>query len=251
MSKVSKLAATAALLPVLAFSAPVFADSPGQLGGGGDTLVVKNLTQNGSYSSSAAVTACGDVVRYSMRLHNTEFGQLNNIVVKSTLGSTTNVTATPDSGASAGTSESVTVTGLTNGQSLSYVSGSTQLFDGNGNLVKNLADGVVSANGLNVGSLMGSTTEFVDFNAKVNCETQPKQIQVCELSTKKVITINEDQFDSAKHSKDLTKCQTTTTTPPTTLVNTGAGSVAGVAAAVAAVTAVAYNVVLRRRAARQ
>lgn len=38
-------------------------------------------------------------------------------------------------------------------------------------------------------------------------DCKPKQIQVCELTTKKVITINEDQFDAKKHSKNLADCK--------------------------------------------
>lgn len=44
----------------------------------------------------------------------------------------------------------------------------------------------------------------------------PSDITVCELDTKKIITIKEDDFDSAKHSKDLNKCKDIPTTPPTT-----------------------------------
>jgi hypothetical protein len=254
MSKVSKIAATAAVLPVLAFSAPVFADSPGSLAGGSDIYVARNVTTNTSYSSSVA-TACNDTVKYSVKLSNTDYGQLTNVTVKASLTSgDMSASATTSAGGTTTTSGHVNVSLPTNG-SLSYVAGSTSLFAGNGTLIKALADGVTTT-GVNAGTLAGSTTEFLQFQAKVNCKEQPKQIQVCELSTKKIITINEDQFDSAKHSKDLTKCQTTPpvtppTTPPTELVNTGAGSVAGVAAAIAAVSAVAYNVVLRRRAARQ
>lgn len=36
---------------------------------------------------------------------------------------------------------------------------------------------------------------------------EPKDIQVCELESKKIITIKEDQFDQAKHSKNLADCE--------------------------------------------
>lgn len=35
---------------------------------------------------------------------------------------------------------------------------------------------------------------------------EPKDIQVCELESKKIITIKENQFDQAKHSKNLADC---------------------------------------------
>lgn len=38
-------------------------------------------------------------------------------------------------------------------------------------------------------------------------DCKPKNIQVCELATKQVITITEDKFDSSKHSKNLDDCK--------------------------------------------
>jgi LPXTG-motif cell wall-anchored protein len=254
MSKVSKIAAIAAAVPVLAFAAPVFADSPGQLQGGSNTNVVKNVTQKGSYSATTSASAC-DVVQYSVELHNTEYGKLSNIVVKATMPSTSStshvssMTATTAAGGTTGTSGSVKVTTST-ALSQSYVTGSTKLYDGNGTLVKTLADGITTSAGLNVGDLNGSTTEFVNFQAKFNCETPPKQIQVCELATKKIVTINENQFDSNKYSTDLTKCQETPVTPPVTpptLPNTGAGNVIGIAAFAVVLGTVAGRLFLSRR----
>jgi len=53
-----------------------------------------------------------------------------------------------------------------------------------------------------IGSIHGGTKA---------CETPPKKIKVCELASKKIITIDEKNFDSAKHSKDLSKCAVTPT----------------------------------------
>ncbi len=254
MSKFTKVAAAVAVAPMLAFSAPVFADSPGQLGGGTGTYQVKNVTQSSAYSSTASAKACGDVMQFSVRLHNTEFGKLSNIVVKATLPAQTagavasTVTATPDAGATTGMSANVSVNGLTDGQSLAYVNGSTKLYTGDFKTAQPLSDGVVSAAGLNVGDLNGSTTEFVNFQAKVECVTPPtvNKIKVCELATKKVVEINEADFNSAKHSKDLTLCNAA----PTKLANTGPGEVVALFAGVAAFAGLAYNMVLRRQNAR-
>jgi hypothetical protein len=163
-----------------------------------------------------------------------------------------NASATTAANGTTTTSGKVTVTTATNG-TLNYVSGSTQLFTVDGQLIKALPDGVTTSTGVNAGSLAGSTREFLQFQAKVNCVTPPKEIKVCELSTKKVITIKEDQFDSAKHSKDLSKCETVTppVTPPTELANTGPGQVAGIVAATVVAATAGANFVLRRRAARQ
>ena len=41
----------------------------------------------------------------------------------------------------------------------------------------------------------------------VDKECQPEKIQVCELATKKIIPIDENQFDASKHSKNLEDCK--------------------------------------------
>src|SRR5690606_22827538 len=53
-------------------------------------------------------------------------------------------------------------------------------------------------------------------------EKEVKKIEVCELSTKKIVTINVADFDASKHTKDLSKCADTPVTPPE-LPQTGAG----------------------------
>ena len=176
MIRFSKLAAAIAVVSVLAIGGKALADSPGQLGSGPFVYRVKNVTTNGSYASTANASAC-DVVQYTTELNNGGFGGLTNIIVKATLPATSStsvastVTATPDQGASFGTTGTATVNFSTN-QSLSYVSGSTQLVDFNGNLIKNLPD-TITTSGVNVGDLLGSTTEFVHLQAKVNCPTPP------------------------------------------------------------------------------
>ncbi|MGH7218353.1 MAG: LPXTG cell wall anchor domain-containing protein, partial [Candidatus Microsaccharimonas sp.] len=39
-------------------------------------------------------------------------------------------------------------------------------------------------------------------------DVPPKDIKVCELATKKIITIKETDFDASKHSKNLKDCET-------------------------------------------
>jgi hypothetical protein len=161
--------ATGIATAAMAFSlSPVLADSPGQLGGGADVYKVKDLTKSGSYSN-AVTAACGDELQYSIRLHNAAFGGLTNIEVTADLAAGS-FTAVPAEGASAGTSGSVSVT-VPSGANLAYEAGSTTLFDANGNVIKTLPDTITS--GVNVGNLNGSTTEFVNFKAKVNCPTTP------------------------------------------------------------------------------
>lgn len=56
-----------------------------------------------------------------------------------------------------------------------------------------------------------------DFDAKKHSKNLKDctKIKVCELSTKKIITIREPQFDAKKHSKDLNDCKTVTPTKVT------------------------------------
>jgi uncharacterized repeat protein (TIGR01451 family) len=51
-----------------------------------------------------------------------------------------------------------------------------------------------------------STKHSKDLN---DCKEVPVTIEVCELATKKVITIKESEFDSSKHSKNLADCKET------------------------------------------
>jgi hypothetical protein len=146
-------------------ASPVLADSPGQLTGGSNTFMVKNLTQNGAYAHSISAN-CNEEVQYSVRLHNAAYGGLTNIVVKANIMNG-QMTAVPAEGASEGTTGSATVTMPTNG-SIAYESGSSILHDVNGNVIKTLPDGITTV-GVNVGNLPGSTTEFVNFKAKVAC----------------------------------------------------------------------------------
>lgn len=193
-----------ALMPVLGVmaSAPVFADSPGNLAGG-DLYQVRNVTKNTGYSNSVAA-ACNETVKFSFKLSNTEYGMLYGVKVAANLTSgTATATATNSNNQAVSASDTASVS-LAKG-SLSYIAGSTQLYTVEGSLIKNLADGITDG-GVTTGNLAGSTRQFVQFQAKVNCPETPKYITVCELATKKIVTINEKDFDASKHSKDLADC---------------------------------------------
>lgn len=84
-----------------------------------------------------------------------------------------------------------------------------------------------------------------DATVTVNKTCQPGKITVCELSTKKVVTIDESAYDSSKYSKDLTKCTTT----PTELPKTGpADTILGLFGLGSIVASAAYFVASRRAA---
>ena len=202
MIKFVSLAALA-VLPVLGvlFSTPVFANSPGQLQNNANFYEVKNVTKGGSYSQSVTAT-CDETVKFSVLVANTDYGLLKDVTVKANLASgVINVSATDSNGettAVAGNAKATATKG-----SLVYVAGSTVRIDGSSRT--NKADGVTAA-GVNVGELKGSTQTFVQFEAKVNCPVEPKYIKVCELATKNIITIDEKAYDATKHSKNLADC---------------------------------------------
>jgi hypothetical protein len=188
MNRFSKLAIAAlAALPVFAVATPVLADSPGQLQGGTITYLVKNKTQNGTYDTSANV-GCNEEARYTIRLHNTSFGAFANVNVKVSLpsaGGASNMVATTDLGGISGTSGTATVN-TPAGSTQTFESGSATLYDENSNVIKTLPDSLVTS-GVDIGALAGSTTEFVNFNAKVSCPTPPQVSFACtELAVNKV-----------------------------------------------------------------
>lgn len=174
MKKFALVAAALAVAPSLALAAPVFADSPGQLASGPDLYQVRNVTKNGSYSSSANAT-CGDVVKYSIKLANSEFGLLTNVTVKAALSGS--MTASATNAANQTTSVSGNVTVNVDKGNLVYVPGSTVNLNVSGGHIKNLPDGI-TAGGVNKGNLNGSTREFVQFQAKVECPTTPTTPEV-------------------------------------------------------------------------
>lgn len=157
-----------------AISSPAFAASPGQLAGG-DNYQVKNLTQGGVYANGVSAT-CSDEVQFSMQLSNTQFGALSDVTLKATLpsgGGTSTATATTNLGGESGTSDTASVT-LGSNQTINYEAGSTVLYDDSGNVIQTLGDGVVGG-GVNIGTIDGSTTKFVNFKAKVDCKTPPEE----------------------------------------------------------------------------
>ena len=242
------LAAFLAVSPVLAFAAPVFADSPGQLSSAPTDYEVKNVTQNGAYGQSASA-ACNETVKYSVLLANSEFGLLRNLTVKANLASGA-ISASAVNAANDTTSVSGSVN-VSHPGTLQYVNGSTVRITSDGQTRTPQGDGVVTAAGENVGELTGSTQTFVQFEAKVHCETPPPvQIQVCELATKKIITINEGDFDSAKHTRDMTKCNATPVAPTTPQVLASTGPVetfAQIVGVTALAGAISYYIASRRQ----
>jgi uncharacterized repeat protein (TIGR01451 family) len=100
----------------------------------------------------------------------------------------------------------------------------------------------------------GWKEDTASVNVTKTCET-PKKIEVCDMKTKQIVTIDENKFDSKLYSKNVKDCATTPVTPttPTTpatpaqLPHTGAGD--GIAAALSLgsiIASVSYYVASRR-----
>ena len=170
MIKFSKIAAVLAIVPALVLSNPVSAASPGQLAGG-DNYVVKNVTKGSAYANTVSA-ACNDEVQYSMQLSNTQFGALENVTLRATLpgaGGISTATASTDLGGQSGTTDTATVN-LTSGANQTLQNGTTVLYDDAGHTLTTL-DNTIATSGVNIGTLEGSTTKYVNFKAKVNCDT--------------------------------------------------------------------------------
>ena len=175
--------------------------------------VAKTVRKSGTTTwGETAAVAAGDTVQYRIKYSNTSTVQQDNVVVKDTLP--------------AGTS---------------YVAGTTKLYNNLYPSGKAMSDNVTGA-GINIGHHSGGSASFVVFDAKVAANDGlavcgpntlkniakvvtdygtkqddadvtvtktcvEKDIQVCELATKKIITIKESAFDATKHSKNLDDCK--------------------------------------------
>lgn len=185
----------------------------GQLGSG-DIYRVRNVSDNQTdFVKTANADPC-ETVQFKVRVHNAGPKTLTNVKVKATLSNgvstshSSTVTVSADNNrdnAVATGSAGVTVSKASD---IDYVNGSTELLDDSGNRIQTLGDTILTS-GVNIGSVGVSLNQmrFVQFKARLDCPTpEVKKIQVCELDTKKIITIKETDFDASKHSKNLADC---------------------------------------------
>ena len=169
MKKLALFVAAIAAIPAL-LGASVFADSPGQLSNGTNNYKVRNVTKNGEYSQSIAAT-CGETVKYSITLSNSDFGLLKDLTVKANIASGA-ISASATNASNETTSVSGNAKVNLDKGTLAYIPGSTVRITSDGKTSTPQADGI-TAGGVNVGNLNGSTAIFVQFQAKVECRTTP------------------------------------------------------------------------------
>ena len=171
---VSLVVAAVAMAPLAS------ADGQGGIGGGANLYEIANLTTNSGYANPQSAKAC-DQLEYSVELNNYGYTPVSNINVSATLPSTSSTTNTSDltitynDGVASKTTGSATLD-LSSAQTVSYVSNSTELIAGSN--VTKLSDGIIGS-GVNVGSLNGSTTEFVNFKVNVGCPTVTPPSYAC------------------------------------------------------------------------
>lgn len=209
MRKINYLAASgAALVLATSLSTTALAWHPQ----GKITKEVQNVTLNSAYAdandaNTAIAARPGDVLRYRMTVVNPapaaerQYNDLTKIKVTDTLPAG----VTMDSGSKDkyfGSTVVVPQSSKSGNKSVSYeftvkVNGS-------------VADKTVICNTavFNGNSIVGDAPRTGSDKAcvKVTVPPAPKQIKVCDLATKQIITINETAFDTSKHSKNLDDC---------------------------------------------
>ncbi len=194
-------------------------------------------------------TKPGDTVEYQLTYKNTGDVRQNNVVVKDILPA-----------------------GLT------YEAGSTYLKNGSHPTPVKVSDNLTTSTGINISDYQPGATAYIKFSAKVASNDklavcgpntlvnkvrttvnggykedtanvtvskvcQPGQISVCALATKQIVTINENQFDSSKHSKNVADCAEEV---PAELPETGTNGTAMLAGAGIFTAALAYAFTNRR-----
>ncbi len=179
-----------AVVSIFGFAGPAFADSPGQLSNSPQNYKVRNVTQNGAYGQSTTAT-CDETVKYSVTLSNSDFGLLSNLTVKAVLANgAISASATNVNNQTTSASGNVAVS-LTKG-ALVYVPGTTVRVSSDGQTRTQLADGV-TASGVNAGNLNGSTAIFVQFDAKVSCNTPPPPTQSLSCKDLSLTVVNQEK----------------------------------------------------------
>lgn len=184
-----------------------------------DFTVTKDVRKAGDTSFVQSVaTNPGADLNYRITYKNTGNMQQNDVILKDTLpagvsyvpGSVKIMNANNPSGAFVADGDKLFSTGINIG---SYTAGSNALVIFNAKVKANDQLPTCGPNTLkNIASAQpyGQTAKQDDALVTTNkeCKPEDKDIKVCELATKKIVTIKESQFDSSKYSKNLDDCKT-------------------------------------------
>lgn len=218
--------------------------------------VTKQVAKKGTTDWKESIDAkAGEEVDYRIHYKNTGTTAQNDVVIKDTLP-----------------------------QGVTYVNGSTFVSNPASNFQwKPTTNNEVTKGGINVGNYAAGGGAYVKFTAKlpanadlkicgantlinkgtaettngsksdtanvsVTKDCAPEKITVCELATKKIVTINKSDFNESKYSTDLSKCDTPVTPEtPSELPTTGAGeNIVAITGLGAIIASIAYYVASRR-----
>jgi uncharacterized repeat protein (TIGR01451 family) len=184
----------------------------------------KEVSKHGASKFTDNYTAQpGETVDYLLRYKNTSANQQNDVTLRDTLpagmtyvnGSTTVTNAAVPNGAKV-SDNIATGTGVNIG---TYAAGANgyAIFSATVPTADKLTCGTNTL--VNTGKATVSGYSISDTaTVTVNKTCQPGTISVCNLATKQIVTINENDFDSSKYSKDLSKCVELPHTGPATTV---------------------------------
>jgi LPXTG-motif cell wall-anchored protein/uncharacterized repeat protein (TIGR01451 family) len=252
MKKLLTMAFGAVMASVVGLSNAYATYDFGQIGSGG-IYSVRNVSKNSDFAKTVNADLC-ETVQFKVRIHNAGPQTVTNVKVKATLDQSevstvhaSTVSVTADNNRNDAVATGSASVNLSKAGKISYVAGSTELLDANGGKMQTLPDTLLTS-GVNIGSVAVSLNNmrFVQFEAKFNCETppQPGEITVCRLSDNQIVNIKETDFDSAKYTKDLSKCAEVT---PPELPHTGSTGNAIAVVASLLTAAAGYAVVYRKK----
>lgn len=199
-----------------------------------------SLAGKGNYVESVNVKS-GDKVDYRIKYKNTGSVVQNNVNITDTLpagvtyvpGTTYVSNAVTNNQWDKVDSDEVTKGGINTG---SYAPGGAVYVKFTAVVNSDACGDTKITNRANANTENGSKSDTADVVVNKTCA--PGEINVCELATKKIVTIKESDFDSSKYSKNFADCQSTPVTPvtelPQTGIDTGVATMAGIGALTAA-----------------
>jgi len=217
--------------------------------------VIKKVSVDGGTTWSDSATAkAGATVQYYISYQNTGTNQQDNVLVRDILpegvtytANSTYIMNSTTGGQFKKTVECITTNGLNAGS-----------YQPKGNVGYKFSATLPNESALKCGENVLTNTARVTTNAgykedtatvTINRTCTPGEITVCELASKQIVTIKEDQFNPSKYSKNLDDCKETPVTPvtPPELPQTGAGDgIVAILGLGAMIASVAYYIASRR-----
>ena len=232
-----------------------------------DFTVSKQVKKASDSKFSESVDAkAGEALKYRITVTNTGDKTLNNISLKDQLpkgvsytpGTVKILNANNPAGALIANGDKMFSTGVNIGHYTGGGSNAIIAYDATVDANDKLpVCGVNSLTNKAVAQPEGQNPKEDTANVKASkeCDKEPpvEKIKVCDLDSKKVITINKEDFDSSKHTEDLAKCDKkppvvppTEPEVPTELPQTGADSLVAITGLGAIVASVSHYIASRR-----